>query len=255
MKTTTHASCGQFSRRRFLATTSTLAAASLLGSPQTAAAEPPPETTRIRLSKIRGICVAPQYIAEPLLRTEGFTDVRYVAMDASAAHAKALASGEVDASVNYAALLVTSLDAGEPIVVLAGVHVGCFELFGNDRVHTLRDLKGKSIGLEALGSTPHLFLASMAAYVGLDARKDMIWVTQPSVRPKALFEQGKIDAFLGFPPEPQELRSRGIGRVVVNSSLDRPWSQYFCISAAHSRRTENSSSATRRRRSDSYGPS
>ncbi len=39
---------------------------------------------------------------------------------------------------------------------------------------------------------------------------------------------GKVDAFLGFPPEPQELRARGIGHVVVNSALDRPWSQYLC---------------------------
>ncbi len=44
----------------------------------------------------------------------------------------------------------------------------------------------------------------------------------------ALFIDGKIDAFLGFPPEPQELRARNIGRVIVNSAVDRPWSQYFC---------------------------
>ena len=43
-----------------------------------------------------------------------------------------------------------------------------------------------------------------------------------------LFAQGKIDAFLGFPPEPQELRARNIGHVLVNSAVDRPWSQYFC---------------------------
>jgi NitT/TauT family transport system substrate-binding protein len=43
-----------------------------------------------------------------------------------------------------------------------------------------------------------------------------------------LFADGKIDAFLGFPPEPQQLRARKVGRVVVNSSVDRPWSQYYC---------------------------
>jgi NitT/TauT family transport system substrate-binding protein len=40
--------------------------------------------------------------------------------------------------------------------------------------------------------------------------------------------QGKIDAFLGFPPEPQELRARKIGHVVVRTATDKPWSQYFC---------------------------
>jgi NitT/TauT family transport system substrate-binding protein len=40
--------------------------------------------------------------------------------------------------------------------------------------------------------------------------------------------EGEIDAFLGFPPEPQELRARNIGHVLVSSAIDRPWSQYFC---------------------------
>ncbi len=33
---------------------------------------------------------------------------------------------------------------------------------------------------------------------------------------------------MGFPPDPQELRAKKIGHVVVNSNVDRPWSQYFC---------------------------
>jgi NitT/TauT family transport system substrate-binding protein len=39
---------------------------------------------------------------------------------------------------------------------------------------------------------------------------------------------GRVDAFLGFPPEPQDLRARRIGNVIVSSAVDRPWSQYFC---------------------------
>jgi NitT/TauT family transport system substrate-binding protein len=52
------------------------------------------------------------------------------------------------------------------------------------------------------------------------------------VKPKELFAEGKIDAFLGFPPEPQEMRARNIGHVIVNSAIDRPWSQYFCCMVA-----------------------
>ncbi len=29
-------------------------------------------------------------------------------------------------------------------------------------------------------------------------------------------------------PEPQELRARGIGRVILNMATDKPWSEYFC---------------------------
>src|SRR6185503_16185268 len=71
-----------------------------------AAAEPPPETTRIRINKIRSICVAPQYVAEELLRAEGFTDVQYVG-DGPAGlgglpSAQALGAGLLDISMNFA---------------------------------------------------------------------------------------------------------------------------------------------------------
>jgi NitT/TauT family transport system substrate-binding protein len=136
--------------------------------------------------------------------------------------------GEVDFTLMFAAPIVATLDAGQPITAVAGVHIGCFELFGNERVRSILDLKGKTVGVRGLGSSPHLFLASMATYVGLDPLSDIHWITSLEVRPMQLFAEGKIDAFLGFPPEPQELRARKIGHVVVNSAIDRPWSQYFC---------------------------
>jgi NitT/TauT family transport system substrate-binding protein len=139
-----------------------------------------------------------------------------------------MAQGELDFSLNFAAPLVLSIDAGEPVTVLAGIHSGCFELFANERLRSVSDLKGRSVGVQGLGSIPHIFLAVMAPYVGLDPVKDVNWITSPDVRPKELFAAGRIDAFLGFPPEPQELRARNIGHVILNSAIDRPWSQYFC---------------------------
>ena len=50
-----------------------------------------------------------------------------------------------------------------------------------------------------------------------------------------LLAEGKVDAFLGFPPAPQELRAKQIGHVVVNSAVDRPWSQYFCCMVSANR--------------------
>ena len=40
---------------------------------------------------------------------------------------------------------------------------------------------------------------------------------------------------MGFPPEPQELRARKIGHVIVNTAADRPWAQYFCCMAVANR--------------------
>jgi NitT/TauT family transport system substrate-binding protein len=68
----------------------------------------------------------------------------------------------------------------------------------------------------------------MAAYVGLDPATDIEWVEAPGTSAMQLFNEGKVDAFLGTPPEPQEQRALGIGHTIVNTTVDRPWSQHFC---------------------------
>ena len=122
------------------------------------AAEPPPETTRIRLYKYPGICLAPQYMAEGLLRAEGFTDVQYVEFpEGGVGVYKRLGSGEVDITQWFVAPFVVELDRGLPILFLAGIHVGCLELFGSDRIRTIRDLKGKTIAVPMAGTRPRDF--------------------------------------------------------------------------------------------------
>jgi NitT/TauT family transport system substrate-binding protein len=220
------------SRRDFLASASLATAAGVLGARTSLAAEPALETTAVRLVRTSGICVAPIYIAEELLRAEGFAEIQYVSAPGGVAAAQVTTRGEADFLLTFAAPLLIPMDAGEPLTVIAGAHVGCFELFANDTVHRIADLKGKSVGVQAIGSSQHVFLASMVTYVGLDPNRDINWVTSSSPKPKELFVEGKIDAFLGFPPEPQEMRARNIGHVIVNSTVDNPWSQYFCCMLA-----------------------
>jgi NitT/TauT family transport system substrate-binding protein len=218
-----------WNRRQFLSVAAAAGTGAVFGLRSgSIAAEPPPETTRIRLIEISGICIAPQYVAKDLLHDEGFTDVQYIKAPAGIATAKAIAAGNADISLNFVAPFLIQLDAGDSIVLLGGIHAGCFVLFGTERVRAVRDLKGKTVGVQALGSSQHVFLASMMAHVGLDARKDVNWVTYPSAESMRLLAQGRIDAFLGFPPDPQELRAKKIGHVIVDSGKDRPWSQYFC---------------------------
>ncbi len=224
-----------WSRREFLRAATLAGTAGFLGfGSEAATAEPPPETTTIRLIRTPALCLAPQYLAEELLRGEGFTDVQYVKKDSPTLY-KAVASGEADLSMGVTIGFIMHLDAGAPILLLSGVHVGCYELFGTGSVRSVHDLKGKTVSVPGLGSGAHALLASMAAYVGLDPSKDIKWVTRPFAESMRLLAEGKIDAFMGFPPEPQELRAKKIGHVLVNTITDRPWSQYFCCSIAGNR--------------------
>ena len=212
------------SRRDFLATLSAAGAVSALSARPSVADEPPPETTTIRLPRAPNICVAPQFISDELLRAEGFTEIRR----APDPPVDAVARGEVDFSLDPAAWIVSQVDAGEPVTALAGVHIGCYELFAHEPIRTISDLKGKRVGVRRLGSGAHLLLAIMVAQVGLDPHEDIDWTPKPEGRFIELFAAGEVDAFLGFPPEPQELRARKVGRVILNMTTDRPWSQYFC---------------------------
>jgi NitT/TauT family transport system substrate-binding protein len=210
-------------------------AAGMLRAPRAMAAEGPPETTSLRIARSPSICNAPRFIAQELLRAEGFTDIQYVSVPFDAVY-QAFVRGDFDFITDFAPLCVYAIDQGMAVTVLTGVHVGCFELFANEGIHGVADLRGKAIGVAALGSPQHMFLAPIAAHVGIDPSKDISWVVSPSAKPMQLFIDGKIDGFLGLPPEPQELRARQIGHVIVNSAVDRPWSQYFCCMLAGNRK-------------------
>jgi NitT/TauT family transport system substrate-binding protein len=218
-------------RRGFLGGIAAAGAAGLIRAPREEAAEGTLETTSVRFIKNSGICIAPQYVAEELLRAEGFTDICYEDTPAPQV-SNALTHGKVDFTLSFAVNHIQAIDAGAPITILAGVHIGCFELFAAEDIHGITWLRGKSVGLQA---APAALLTLLAAHVGLDPVKDILWVTDPSPKPIELFAEGKINAFLGFPPEPQELRARRVGHLIFSTSVDRPWSQYFCCMLAGNR--------------------
>jgi NitT/TauT family transport system substrate-binding protein len=220
-------------RRHLLRTAAACALSSAL--PAFAAGDPPPETKRIRLPRLTVdvACVSPMWIGEELLRGEGFEQIQYVEM-AQARQIPALVAGEIDLDIRAPFAVLLALDAGKPLVVLSGIHGGCYELFGTNGVRTIRDLKGKTIGVPEIGR--QAFVSMMLDHVGLDARKDVTFIDTSATGGVRLLADGKIDAYLGFPPEPQQIRAQKIAAAsLVNTAIDRPWSQYFCCSVIGNR--------------------
>ncbi len=217
-------------RRHFLTSMSLACVAGLTGSSRSAvSAEPPPETTTIRLPDTPSTCAAPLYMAEELLHEEGFTEVRYV--PTTTMTADMLAGGDLDFDLEDGFDYLPIMDAGKSIMLLAGVHTGCMELRGNDSIQRITDLRGKRVAIADIGSAPHLFVAAIASYVGLDPATDITWVTNPSVSQAELFATGEADAFIGVPNDRQRPCGWNAGHVVVNMARDPPWSDYFCCMA------------------------
>jgi len=219
-------------RRKFLTHTAGVGAGSLLAFGPAAMAEPRAETNRIRFVKAPAICLAPLYLAEELLRVEGFAEVSYVTIEQNK-DPELLAKNLADVSACAPPNLLPYLDAGYPLLAVAALHGGCYELFVNERVRTIRELRGRRVAVSAMDALEYYYVAAMAAYVGLDPRKDIDWVDAKTFDGMLdAFVDDKVDAMLAFPPQPQLLRARKIGRVIVNTALDRPWNQYFCCMIA-----------------------
>jgi len=220
-----------------------LGAAGFYGGRKSVAAEPPPEVTTIRFEKDPVTCIAPQVFQE-LLRAEGFTDIRYVDLtedhirQADAANSDAITDmigrREVDFGRSFAPNLIMGMNAGAPVTVLSGLHLGCFEVFGKNEIRSLGDLKGRAVGANYNSQQADRLLTIMLYLIGLHPNRDVRWVTDPSLRLMDLFVEGKIDAFLAAPPDLQEVRAKNIGHVIVSSITDRPWSQYYCCMLATS---------------------
>jgi NitT/TauT family transport system substrate-binding protein len=202
-----------------------------------AAVEPPPETTTVRFQKIQSPCWVPQLVAEPLLREEGFTDIKYIEHEKISQGEEDILAGKVDFTADFTAQSLMKFDPGSPIDFISGLHVGCWSLIGSDRIKSVRDLKGKKVwalgqrttsSAYAVKALPNVFFKALIGYVGLDPDNDVEYVVVPKDEAIELFKQGKIDAFLSFPPGPQQLRAAGIGQVLVDTNVDRPWAQYYC---------------------------
>jgi NitT/TauT family transport system substrate-binding protein len=220
-------------RRSFLTTGFSMAAAGLAGAAaltrarRSLAEEAPPETASLRLVQYPAACLAPFEILDELLSEEGFADVRYVPNAGTTS--EIFARGQADFAQDFCPFVAAQIDADGPIITLTGVHPGCLELFAREPIRSVTDLRGKNVGVHGTGaSSDHGMLSIIAANVGLDPAKDINWVALGSRDPTELFSNNEIDAFMTFPPWAQELDAHNFGHVILNSTLDRPWSQYFC---------------------------
>jgi len=224
-----------WSRRDFVTGLGAVGAGSLFGLRSgPAAAEPPPETTSIRLisdPEVPVLCYASQYVAEQFLRLEGFTDINYVPYGPAGTSTKTLETvvhSRADICAALGAVWIGAIDQDAPVSILCGLHAGCFEVFGNDRVGSVRDLKGKRVAITAMGSDDHVFIASTIAYIGLSPKDDIEWVIANPKDWSRLLAEKKVDVIGTFPPMSYDIHASGVGHVIINTTTDEPWRDYFC---------------------------
>jgi NitT/TauT family transport system substrate-binding protein len=176
--------------------------------------------------------------AEEFLLEEGFTAVEFETMELKYSLInESLISGLVDISFNFTPPLVFDVDRGEPLVMLGGAHVACFQIIAGTHVTDLGDLRGRRLGLSENEPRPtdFAFLTSVMQYIGLTAGRDFDLVGIP--RGTTLLDltpEDPVDAVMALQPVPLPTLSGG-NHVILDSLRDDPWNQNLCCMLVVSR--------------------
>ena len=112
-----------------------------------------------------------------------------------------LATGKVDA-LQVSPGLFKPIEQGLDIKLTNGVHTGCIQGVAptNSNIHSLKDLKGKVIGVDAIGGVPMTLLSVELGKLGIKPDKDVQWKAFPSPQLPQVLEKGETDAFATWDP-------------------------------------------------------
>jgi NitT/TauT family transport system substrate-binding protein len=192
----------------------------------TATPLPAPETTTLRLPPGAAACDPAFWLVDDFLREEGFTDLPR----AKPGQGNLLLRGEIDVNVAYANFVATTIDAGQPMLAVGGMHPGCLQLWARKEIGGMRDLRGKTtvVAARATSDLFYTFLVSLMTSVGVDPN-EVKWIEDPDYT-NAYFLDGKVDLFLSATTAGHFIAAspKNPGRVILDTAMDKPWSNNYC---------------------------
>jgi NitT/TauT family transport system substrate-binding protein len=169
-------------------------------------------------------------LAGDYLREEGFTDVRYV--NTPFFERGWLLNREADVSLGHPEFITASLDAGVPLVMLAGLHSGCLEVWAGPGIQNIGELRGKKIAVLRTDTSDqfYAFFATLLGYVGIDPLKEVQFIDAGGNRQEMInaFIEGRADAILTASGPAFRRLPKAPGHVILATTTDKPWSQYLC---------------------------
>jgi len=136
-------------------------------------------------------------------------DAEIIRMNANVAIA-ALAGGDVDYSLIFGSVVRAAM-RGLPLRVVANFIDGSTHaLVARPEFKSVKELKGKALGVQAYGATDHVAAAMMLKHFGVDAEKDVRMVALGSAAARlAALKEGVIEAAVVAPPADAEAKKAG----------------------------------------------
>ncbi|WP_026486253.1 ABC transporter substrate-binding protein [Caldanaerobius polysaccharolyticus] len=181
----------------------------------------------VRIGHYGGTCDAPTYVAyeKGFFKKNGL-DVELVKVDFNTLK-DGIGTGKIDA-VNASPGLFKPIEQGLNIKITNGIHTGCIQgvVPVNSPIKSIKDLKGKTIGVDAIGGVPMVLLSAELNKYGIDPKKDVTWKVYPDAQLQQAMEKGEIDAFVAWDPFGEQTIEAGKGRNIFGNNHN---DQYCCF--------------------------
>lgn len=221
----------RFFKASCLALTLIISTGSLFGCGQNDSA---PETDadgkkKVTISYAGGTCEAPVFAAyhkgffeEEGLNVElvqaGFDELK-----------QGLATGKVDAALANIAWF-KPIEQGMSLKLTAGIHTGCIKAVipPDSDIKSFADLKGKTIGVDAIGGGPQIALSAKLREEGLDPNTDVSWVAYDGNLLDEAIKKGEIQAYMTWDPFPTKAHDDKGYKFLLDIGKDDPFNDKYC---------------------------
>ncbi|HUS36448.1 MAG TPA: ABC transporter substrate-binding protein [Verrucomicrobiae bacterium] len=187
-------------------------------------------SNKIRVGYIGLTCEAPIFTAveKGFFKEEGL-EVELVKCEWSK-YKDVLALGGFDITHHLIMYFLKPLEQGLDVRFTGGIHRGCLRVQASTKgnIRTVKDLKGKRIGVPGMGTPPFIFASRVMGANGIDPSKDVTWIVYPAGELGLALDKGDVDAVADSEPIGSMLLAEGKVRNIADQIADMPYSEEYC---------------------------
>ncbi len=187
------------------------------------------EAKKVKIAYYGGTCEAPTYIAyeKGIFKQKGL-DVELVKVNFETLK-EGMATGKIDA-VQVSSGELKPIEQGLDIKITDGVHTGCIQTVVpiNSTIKSVKDLKGKTIGVEAIGGVPMTLLSIELGKNGINPKTGVTWKAFPAPQLTQALEKGEIDVFSTWDPFGQIALNNKKVRLIFSNTHTAPYKENYC---------------------------
>ena len=188
------------------------------------------DSNKVRVGYIGLTCEAPIFSAveKGFFKEEGL-EVSLVKCDWKN-YKDVLALGGYDVTHHLVMYFLKPIEQGLDVKFTGGIHRGCLRLQAgiNGSIRTVKDVRGKRIGVPGMGTPPFIFANRVLGANGIDPSREITWLVYPAGELGLALDKGEVDAVADSEPIGSLLVAQGKVRNIADQAVDMPYADEYC---------------------------